>query len=133
MNWFRKNVKCVPISPAGRKRISRIGLAGEQKYFAIGALLLHFKRHFYPRQRGHRYFGNEEVRRIIPSSLDSQKGLSEKAGVEAVIAQSITKLQAIRTSSSSTETRSSLPGRAMILVNPVIGTAYGPRVCVLPF
>jgi hypothetical protein len=87
VNRLRKNLKSVSISAAGRNQIGDIGLSGEKQYFAIRALLLHFNRQFNPRQHRHRHFGNEEVRGIIPSGLDSLKGLSEKAGIETLTAQ----------------------------------------------
>ncbi len=67
--------------PLARLAVSRSAVSGcpeKQQYFAIRALLLHFNCQFNPRQHGHRYFRNEEVRGIIPSGLDSLKGLEWK-------------------------------------------------------
>ena len=118
MSRLRENLKIVSVGPAGRKQISGTGLPGEQQYFAIRAVRLHLNRQFNPQQHGHRYFGNEEVRGIIPSGLESLTGVREKAGIEALIAQN--QVEAMRTSSSTTEMRSCLPGKVMIL-GPVIG------------
>ena len=89
MNRLWKDLKSVPVSPAGHSQFSGIGLSREEQDFATRAVPSHSNCQFNPRQDGHRYFGNEEVRGIILSGLESLKGLSEKAGIEAPIAQNL--------------------------------------------
>jgi hypothetical protein len=62
MYGFREEVKIEPSFPCIVEKVSRAGLAGKQKNFALGILRTEMDREVYTRHSGHRYIGHEKLR-----------------------------------------------------------------------